>query len=174
MNSRTLVTGFGPFGTVVKNPSACLAEACGAPHEVLAVSFDAVDRWIASFNSVAIDALLLMGVASGRSQVSLETTARNQIGSVPDVLGVDRRSAEIDAALPATLAGTLWSAQLLGQASGDLVVSHDAGTYLCNFIYFRALQSWPHLRIGFLHVADFDAVSFARQSVILADLLQAI
>ena len=166
-----LVTGFGPFGEIVDNPSSILAIASGKPHRILTVSYSAVDEFLAHLDPDSFDDLFLMGVAAGRSYVSLERLARNSIDGIPGSDGQTRSKGPIDVEAPERLEGTLWSPQQLAAASGDLVVSNDAGGYLCNYIYFRALQRFPGRRVGFLHVAAFDRVSKDRQLVIIRELL---
>ena len=68
---RTVVTGFGPFGTVADNPSARLAR--GAEFRILEVAYDAIDDALREIGPV--DRLLLMGVAAGRFRPRLETVA---------------------------------------------------------------------------------------------------
>ncbi len=46
MRRGTLVTGFGPFLSVVQNPSGLLAQGCGRPSEMLEVSYACVDEFL--------------------------------------------------------------------------------------------------------------------------------
>ena len=170
----TLVTGFGSFGAVLDNPSSVLAQASGANWIPLRVSFAAVDQFLATLDPNSFNALFLMGVAAGRSHVSLESIARNMVGKTPDVDGTVAGPGLIDADGPGLIRGTLWPESLIATTSGDLEASEDAGDYLCNYLYFRALQKFPEHRIGFLHVVSFDSVSFARQLVIVRQLLRAV
>ncbi len=165
-----LVTGFGPFLSVTENPSSILAERSGKDFQLLEVAYDAVDEFISSFDTSSYDRLLLMGVAR-RPQVSIETVARNVVGQTPDVRN---NVGAIDPSLPPTLRGTLWSPSLLNEARGDLALSDDAGSYLCNYVYYRALQHLTGVRVGFLHVCPFEEISFSRQAVLLKTILKAV
>lgn len=172
--NRMFLTGFGPFGSIRDNPSAVLARSCGAPYEILPVAFSSVEAFLDARDFSRIDALLMIGVAAGRNCLSLETTARNVCGDVADVEGIRRGPGPIEPGGPDSMIGTLWEPALLDQVSGDVETSDDAGKYLCNFIYYRALQKLPRLRIGFLHVPTFEFVSQSRQQVLLRTLLNSV
>jgi pyrrolidone-carboxylate peptidase len=165
------VTGFGPFLDVKENPSATLAEGTGRPFQILEVAFEAVDEFLAGLDPATFDRLVLLGVANSRTQVTPELFARNQIGHTRDVRGNDRFG-PIDPNAPLLLEGTLWGPAPLVELfpNPDLKVSLDAGSYLCNYTYFRALARFPDKRVGFLHVPGAEAMPLDRQ----AELVQAI
>ena len=153
------VTGFGPFLNVTDNPSAKVAEALGLPYQVLEVSFDAADAFVAGLDPAGFGCLLMIGVARGRKHVCPELFARNQIGHTKDVHGQDRFG-PIEEGAPLLLEGGLWTPEILSFAIDEPTIrtSYDAGTYLCNYIYYRALRRFPDRRVGFLHVPDVDAI----------------
>jgi pyroglutamyl-peptidase len=176
MSERTLVTGFGPFLDVVDNPSARLAEALDRPFQVLEVSYDAVEDFIFHVDPSSFDRLLMLGVASGRAHLSAELFARNTYGAVADVAGRSRSGA-IQQGQPLLLGSSLFG----DEALADILVSHqrmrmslDAGCYLCNFAYFKALTAFPLKQVGFLHVPSFSAISFEEQLGALGDVLRAV
>jgi pyroglutamyl-peptidase len=175
MNSRLFVTGFGPFGTVTANPSQLLAESYDGPKQILDVSFAAVDDFVREIDQSSFDTLLLIGVASGRDRLTPEFFARNSIGKTKDVCG-ESRFGEIDANQPLLLEGTLWRSDQVAEWTMDMPVraSFDAGNYLCNYVYFRALENLPSKHVGFLHVPPVEKVSFEEQKAtlkrIIADL----
>ena len=171
MTGRTLVTGFLPFGGFSVNPSALLAESCGRTFELLEVSYAAVDAFLSSLAARAgsFDRLLMLGLRGNGTFINLERLARNHIGPSPDVRDVVRGPAPIEAGAPATLATTLFDPGI------DLPVlrpSDDAGSYLCNYIYYRALRSFPTKAVGFVHVPPLDVVPLETQRRELADLLE--
>jgi pyroglutamyl-peptidase len=167
-----LVTGFGPFLSVDENPSALLAEKSGFPHHVLEVSFAAVDAFLEQLDSNSFDRLLMIGVARGAEKMRIELVARNLIGETPDVLDVVQGPGPIDPTAPAQLGGTLWRSPSLLNETDHWIPSVDAGTYLCNYIYFRALQAFPNKEIGFLHVPPLAVMPIERQHAILKDVLK--
>lgn len=168
-SNRTLVTGYGPFGKIVDNPSARLAEGSGRPFQILEVSFEAADTFLASLDPSSFDRLLMIGVAAGRKFVTPEVYARNQIGRIKDVQGNDRFG-PIDVEGPLLLPSTLWETEVLvaGLMDPRMRVSCNAGSYLCNFISYRALARFPEKAVGFLHVPRPTDMPLEAQ----ADLLQ--
>jgi len=174
--SRTFVTGFGPFLDVTENPSATIAEAVanakGRPYRILEVSFEAVEEFLISLDPDSFDRLVLLGVADSRKQVMPELFARNYIGHAKDVRGNDRMG-PIEEGGPLLIEGTLWSNELLSAeiTSPDIEVSLDAGTYLCNYIYYRALRTLPGKRIGFCHVPGVAHLAVARSTELVGHLI---
>src|SRR5436190_14338255 len=91
---RTLLTGFGPFGVTVNNPSARIVAHFareGAPrHElttrVLPVSYERAGREIGMLlREGEFDAAILMGVAKGEALLRIEQMARRRdAGHAPD------------------------------------------------------------------------------------------
>ena len=172
---RILVTGFGPFKDVVENPSSKLAETCGAPYKVLDVAFGAVDEFIAQLDPSGFDALLMIGVAGGRDRMSPEFYGRNFVGKHPDIAGTVRFG-EIDPNGPALLASTLWDPRAVADwtMTAPVRASLDAGSYLCNYITYKALERFPKQRVGFLHVPDEEKLSLEVQSQVLSEILDEI
>jgi pyroglutamyl-peptidase len=166
-----LVTGFGPFGSVGENPSALLAESCGKPFQILEVSFEAVDDFLYGLDPSSFDRLLLMGVAGGADRFRIETVARNEIGPTPDVLGAVGGPGPIDPRLPFRLSASLWTAPELWFDCEDRQVSVDAGTYLCNYAFYRALSLFPGKPVGFLHVPTADKMPLERQQACLQEVI---
>lgn len=160
---RILVTGFGPFDGFEANPSEQLARDSGLPHRILPVSFQAVDEFLDELAADPPDMLLMLGVAGESERMRLECVARNFVGSYPDVDGRVFGPGPIDPTGPAALSGTLWKPELESM-SHDFESSVDAGDYLCNYIYFRALQALPMTRVGFLHVPPYHGITLDSQA----------
>jgi pyroglutamyl-peptidase len=168
---RLLVTGFGPFLDVDENPSATLAQHCGLPFAILPVSYRAVDAWMDELDAASFDALLMIGVAAKSEKLRLETVARNEAGLKPDIDGLVLGPGPFDAAAEFQLASSLWQSAGLTMDTDSWSISTDAGNYLCNYTFFRALQRWPEKDIGFLHVPRFEAVPQHAQETALQELL---
>ena len=77
---------------------------------------------------------------------------------------------------PLLLPSTLWNAHLVAELSvrPGLFASMDAGSYLCNYLSYRALRRFPQKRVGFLHVPTFERVPQDRQTEILTQVLAAV
>jgi pyroglutamyl-peptidase len=162
---RVLITGFGPFPGAPFNPSAALAKALArrrrpalagierAVH-VFATSYASVDRDLPKlFAKKKPDIVLMFGVAGRRRHLSVETRARNAVSLLfPDAGGHRPRRGVIRLGGPATLTGNAPFARLAGATGTRL--SRDAGNYLCNYVYWRALEHVRGTRplVQFVHI----------------------
>lgn len=159
---KILVTGFKPFLGHQINPSEKLAAQ-------LAQFFLEVDSLIlpVEFKNAFLilqkhllennyDYLVLLGQAAGRDKVCLERFAMNWVEtSYQDEAGVAPIRGEIIAQAPLALKSTfpldLVYAELKKQT--DLCkISFSAGTYVCNELYYRALNEFDNLPTVFVHV----------------------
>jgi pyroglutamyl-peptidase len=152
-----LVTGFGPFLGHESNPSGILAEEVGGL--VLEVSYRAVDAFLDGLDPASFDTCLAIGLSAKGREPVIETVGRNWVGSVPDVTGMVCGPGVIEPAGPPALASTL--------VTSAVTASVDAGSYLCNYVLYRALRRFPEKRIGFLHVPAFSVVPFEEQIIVL-------
>ena len=169
MSDRLLVTGFLPFGGFDVNPSALLSASCGRRHELIEVAFDAVDTFVDRIVSAdGFDTLLMFGMRSrGATGFELERRALNVISPRPDTRHHVRGPAPIDPDGPPELASTLFTSPQLPVGR----FSDDAGRYLCNYAYYRALRALPNKRIGFVHVPPIDVMPIEEQRDALKQLI---
>jgi len=125
---------------------------------VFATRYDAVDRELpALIKRERPDIIVMFGVATRARQVRVEQRARNRIALFPDAGG--RRPADTIAPHQDAIRNSLSVARLVKAAhtAGVAAVpSRNAGTYLCNYVYWRALEAaarpdGPRLVI-FIHV----------------------
>ena len=162
--ARLLVTGFGPFPGMRRNPSAAVARLVAADRRwrvlgvetkalVLPTTYATLEDELAPALLQGFDAVLMIGVAGRSCRLRVERRAVNRTSILfPDASGCRSKSLgfgeRIDArrtraSFPRALA-TLRSAGLPSR------LSQDAGRYLCNAAYFRALaQPVPVL---FVHI----------------------
>jgi pyroglutamyl-peptidase len=171
MALQTLLTGFGPFGKVVSNPTTRLVEwfvnEQVSGHEIttclLPTSFcrapEIMDAVLARGGSDGrpFDLVLMLGVAQNSPGWRVETCGRNWSNSYADVDGYVPISGPILPTVPATLDVTLPVDDLvaaLHRAGLPAVVSDSAGGYLCNHILFHTLHRLRQSQVsaGFLHV----------------------
>ena len=155
---RVLITGFGPFPGAPFNPSAVLAKALARRRRpafatldrtvhIFATTYGSVDRELPKLLAQQPDIVLMFGVAGRRRQLCVETRAQNALSVLfPDARGHRPQHGTIKLDGPAALRGNAPFAQLLGAArtrTRASRMSRDAGRYLCNYLYWRALE---HLR----------------------------
>ena len=171
---KLLLTGFGPFPGAPMNPSGPLIRALKrklrsrpgiqVDTHVFRTTYAAVDRSLPRLlERQQPDALLMFGLAMRSRGFRVETQARNRICRSPDAAGVvpDRR--KIAEGAPRTQPIRAPKATLLRAAkSGALParLSVNAGDYLCNYLYWRALESIRRsgrpIRAAFIHVPPLD------------------
>jgi pyroglutamyl-peptidase len=170
MNVTVLLTGFGPFPGAPINPTESLIKKLARMRppagvklvtHVFRTSYEDVDRdlpkLIAKHKPTA---LLMFGLASRTRAFRIETRAHNAISGLPDAAGhISRRRkiahGALAVALPSPARALCTAAR---KAHIPVVLSRDAGDYLCNYLCWRAVQatrksSGPRLA-AFVHVPD--------------------
>jgi pyroglutamyl-peptidase len=166
---RVLLAGFGPFPGAPFNPSAALVQKLARRRRpafaglvysvhVFATNYACVDRDLPKLFAKQPDLVLIFGLAGRRRQICIETRARNAVSVLfPDASGHRPSNYIIESGGPDTLPGRAPFPALLGAARASQVpvrLSRDAGRYLCNYVYWRALQQAPRGRplVQFVHI----------------------
>jgi pyroglutamyl-peptidase len=166
---RVLLLGFGPFPGVPSNPSAALAQKLARRRRplladlerrahVLATTYAAVDRDLPKLLADKPDIVLVFGLAARRRHVCIETRARNALSMLfPDAGGYRPRQSRIERGGPDAHVGRAPFHRLLGALRAGHVparLSRDAGRYLCNYAYWRALAHAVNGRplVQFVHI----------------------
>lgn len=160
---RLLVTGFGPFPRMPRNPSAAMArEVAAAPRLrlhgieaaplVLTTAYGSLPAELDPALAAGPDILLLLGVAGRASRVRVEersTPRRSTLFS--DARGArPELGAGLGAAPRRTRVRITPVLRSLARHRIEARRSRDAGRYLCNAAYFRALaRTGPTL---FVHI----------------------
>jgi pyroglutamyl-peptidase len=168
---RILVTGFGPFPGAPYNPTQPLVArllrlrrpALGdieLTGHIFPVTYGDVDRQLPELLAkYRPHALLMFGLASRTAHVRVETRARNAVNVLwPDAGHTLIRKGSISGGAEAQMFGP-HTARLLraAMATGvDIRASRDAGSYLCNYLSWRAIETTgrddgPNLA-AFVHV----------------------
>jgi len=152
---RILITGFGRFPGSPVNPSALIATRLVCRRRpafagtrrvahVFATRYDAVDRELpALLAREKPDIIVMFGVATRSRRVRIEERARNRIALFPDA-GGHRPAAPTIAPGADALRNRLPLARVANaaRAAGVAAVrSRNAGTYLCNYVYWHALEA---------------------------------
>jgi pyroglutamyl-peptidase len=160
-----LVAGFGPFGSVARNPSELIAlelngsDVAGAPVVGRVLPVSAARTPVAVREAIAEvgpSLVLLVGVAAGRSALAAERVAVNVFDfDQPDHDGEQPVDVPIRAGGPAAYFSTLPLRAIVQawQAAGiPGYLSDTAGTYLCNAALYSALDNGEGVPAGFVHV----------------------
>lgn len=166
-----LITGFGPFPGAPFNPTMPLVKRLTELRRpalddvkltghIFHVTYDTVDRELPKLIAThRPQALLMFGLADRTAHLRIETRARNAVTTL--IADADRRRARkgsIVEGADAKLFGP-HTARLLRAALAtgiDARLSRDAGSYLCNYLSWRAIEAvgkGPDLRLAsFVHV----------------------
>ncbi|RYG71241.1 hypothetical protein EON77_13055 [bacterium] len=167
-----LITGFGAFGRVEDNPSAHLARDLDPGATILRVDW----REVAEFAQALPrgETILALGVAANRAEPTYELFAHNAADPRPDVDGEFWPLREIVPGAPASLGATFLTPEELSGLT--MRTSYSPGGYLCNFILYRLLWELrgTGTRIGFVHVAPFEACPRETQLTALQGLVASI
>ena len=153
---RILITGFGPFPGSPYNPTPPLVarllrlrrpalsnvELFG---HIFTVTYKTVDRELpALLKKLHPDALLMFGLADRTAHMRIETRARNAVTTLwPDADQTRARKGSIVDGADAKMFGPHTEKLLRAAvATGiDARVSRDAGSYLCNYLSWRAIEA---------------------------------
>jgi pyroglutamyl-peptidase len=148
-----LVTGFEPFGGEAVNASWeaarkldgwRLGEFAAVAH-LLPCAYDAsVKELIRAIETLKPEAILMTGQAAQRAVVCVERFARNlDDAAAPDNLGHLRKAVAIAEGAPERLEAAAPVKAIAGairEAGIPARVSRSAGGFVCNHLYFGALQ----------------------------------
>ena len=161
-----LVTAFEPFG----------GEEINTSYEVLKLLEDVIGDWrivklkvpvvfgevgrivIAKAEKIGADAVLSLGQAAGRTEVTPEYVAINlRNARIPDNAGCQPVREPVDGTGPAAYFATVPGfdmAQAIVDAGLPGKVSYSAGTYVCNDLFYAVLRHFEgtSIKVGFIHV----------------------
>ena len=178
---RILLTGFGPFPGAPFNPTQPLIVRLSqlrrpafddvefATH-VFPVTYTAVDRQLPELIARhGPHALLMFGLASRTRHLRIESRARNAVTMLwPDAAHARTRRGTIVPNADAIPFGP-HTARLLRAALStgiDARLSRDAGSYLCNYLSWRAIETvnagHGPLLAAFIHVPPLARINTSR------------
>ncbi len=178
---RILITGFGPFPGAPFNPTAplvarllrlrrpALSDVERSGH-VFPVTYRNVDDELPELlASCRPHALLMFGLATRTRHIRIETRARNAVTMLwPDAGRARPRKGSIAGGSDGLMFGP-HTAKLLRAAVGtgiDARTSRDAGSYLCNYLSWRAIEATHHDNgpslAAFVHIPLFPRGSSQR------------
>jgi pyroglutamyl-peptidase len=173
MRKRVLISGFEPFGGQPVNPTALLIEAllrgeisrpidCDVRGAVLPVTFGgSFEKLQSEIQAFEPHFVLSLGQAGGRSHIEIERVAINCIDAeIPDNSGFQPQGEsfdlKIDRSGDSAYFTTLPARTMLDRltrAGISARMSNSAGTYVCNFLFYRLqeLTQFSVCRSGFVH-----------------------
>jgi len=164
--ASVLMTGFAPFGGESVNPSWQAVALLGARRDdvaavelpcAFAASLPALRRAIEEHEP---ELVVCVGQAGGRAEVTPERVAINLIDArIPDNAGARPVDVPVVPDGPAAYFTTLpvkACVAAIRAAGVPASVSHTAGTYVCNQVFYGLMHllatDFPGLRGGFVHV----------------------
>jgi pyroglutamyl-peptidase len=153
---RILLTGFGPFPGAPANPTMPLVKRLAAlrrpalddvelSSHIFHVTYRTVDRELPELIArLRPHAMLMFGLAARTAHARIETRARNTVTTTfPDAdRAIARKGSIVPGAGP--IAFGPHTARLLSAARAtgiDARASRDAGSYLCNYLSWRAIEA---------------------------------
>jgi pyroglutamyl-peptidase len=164
-----LLTGFGPFGGVERNPAwdtaislhgARVGESLVHAARIEVAYSSSARELSEAIERTKADIVLSLGVAP-EPMLRIETTARNRdTAPVADNAGEVRRDLPVRAGGPETIATRLPVEAVLAALAAEgfeARASDDAGGYLCNHLFYELVDRFPTERIsGFVHVPPME------------------
>lgn len=184
---RIAVAGFGPFPGVPKNPSAEIVRAIAKQPRfraadialdaaILPTAYGAAEAQLEQLIARKPDAIVLFGVAKNARHIRVETLARNRASVLhPDQArftpAVAKLAPEGAARLKVRGPGTRIRSAIR-QSGAKAELSINAGSYLCNAVFYRALAATaghrPPPLTFFIHVPPADANTFTMRKLVRA------
>lgn len=169
---KLLVTGFEPFGGDRINPTQVIINALKEEKfedtqmflEVLPVAFKNADESLKELiDRIKPDYAVLLGLAGGRSGISIERVAINIMDArIPDNENYQPKDEPIRKDGPSAYFSTLPVREILCELRSKgipTVISNSAGLYVCNEVMYLSLYysdkfGYP-VKTGFIHVPYF-------------------
>lgn len=161
---RILITGFKPFNNEKVNPSLLILnnlDKAYKNHDIHTLELDVLynkdsKRLLEKIKEINPDLILLLGQAGGRPWVSFEYCAINiKNASIPDNNGVMLIHDTIKENGPLAYSTNIKVDKLL-HLDDKLKISYNCGTFICNEIYYSALDyiysNKLNAKCAFIHI----------------------
>jgi len=184
---RVAVAGFGPFPGVPENPSGEIVREIGRMRRfpaanialdmaIFETAYGAAGSALEKLIAKEPDAIVLFGVAGRTKHIRVETIARNRASLLhPDHARFTPPAAKL---LPGgapllRVRGPAMRIRAAIRAAGTRAeLSVNAGSYLCNAVFYRALAATAGRRPApltfFIHVPPLSARSFSLPMLVRA------
>ncbi len=171
-----IVTGFGPFDTLISNPSSDIISALSCRDDIVLaipevnVSISGVDSALAQIAGIQSPFIIVhFGVDMNARGIKIEPQAFNEKNfRIPDQDGnvcILQQIVEGGAAILST------SLNVTDLVSLDPCcrLSTDPGRYICNLLYYKSLISG--YRSVFIHVPPFSVIPIKKQLEVISRIL---
>lgn len=168
MKGKLLVTGFEPFGGDEVNPSMEIAKSLDGMEingyqvvaRVLPVEWGTVRQRVeALMDEIQPAVVLSLGLAAGRTEISVEKVAVNYTSKSKDNAGVLPSDQAVVPGGPDAFFATIPAEQVvedINQKGIPAKLSLTAGAYLCNYAFYcasrYAREKGGKTLVGFIHI----------------------
>jgi pyroglutamyl-peptidase len=155
---KILLTGFKAFLGEKINPSEILCESfLGISSLVLPVEFSRAYEVLKVYLlNNKYDYVIMLGLAAGRSKVSLEKIALNWVQTdSADESGFKPKTKKINDLKPLALMSNFPIDEVFSKVKSkhsNIEISFSAGTYVCNELYFQVCSEFEDLKSVFIHL----------------------
>ena len=198
---KLYITGFGAFGNILTNPTTILVNKIKENKstleeiycyeiksaEVLKVTMSEAERYCQNINKELdnntdkeiMHLNIHFGVAASRDKICLEFKAKNEFNGT-DVDGV-KKNGFIAENCGMEICCRLDLNEILkginrGSNNQNVEISHDAGTYLCNYIYYHSetnskKNNSENVFCVFIHVPILDVINEEAQYEFFSDFI---
>jgi pyroglutamyl-peptidase len=184
---RVAVAGFGPFPGVPRNPSGEIARALARRPRfrtagvildtaVFPTAYGAAQAGLEKLLAKSPAAVVLFGVAGGAKHIRVETRAHNRVSILhPDhmrFVPTSRKLSSGGAPVLKLRGSALRMRAAIRQSGSRAELSINAGSYLCNAVFYRALAAAaahrPPPLTYFIHVPPAGMRSLSMRKLVSA------
>lgn len=162
---KILITGFDPFNQETVNPAyLAVSKLRNTYDDIILTKLEIPTSFSHSFEILSqelnnnYDAVIMVGQAGGRKEISLEKVAINYIDAkIADNDGLVVSHQAINSNGKDAYFTTLPILKLLSDLEKESIpakISYSAGTFVCNYLMYKTLEQFntTNTKVGFIHV----------------------
>lgn len=162
---KILITGFDPFNKETVNPAyLAVSKLRNTYDDIILTKLEIPTSFSHSFEILSqelnndYDAVIMVGQAGGRKEISLEKVAINYIDAkIADNDGLVISHQAINSNGKEAYFTTLPILKLLSDLEKESIpakISYSAGTFVCNYLMYKVLEYFntTNTKVGFIHV----------------------
>ena len=162
---KILITGFDPFNKETVNPAyLAVSKLRNTYGDIILTKLEIPTSFSHSFEILSqelnndYDAVIMVGQAGGRKEISLEKVAINYIDAkIADNDGLVISHQAINSNGKDAYFATLPILKLLSDLEKESIpakISYSAGTFVCNYLMYKTLEHFntTNTKVGFIHV----------------------